>query len=85
MGVGPVGLDSSPKAGPLSSGASSSEGPSSLVGLKPVKSIKSSGLIGKEDCHGPTQSLVGCSGVALPLVWAGPSQLRESDAEGFPF
>ena len=50
-----------------------------------MKSIKSCGLTGREDCRDPTQSLVGGSGVALPLVWAGPSQLRESDAEGFPF
>ncbi|KAL6323372.1 hypothetical protein AAG906_038643 [Vitis piasezkii] len=77
LGVRPDGLDS-PKVGPTSSGPSSSEGPSSLKGLRSMESIKSGGLYGREDCHDP-------SGVALPLVWAGPSQLKESDAEGFPF
>ena len=76
LGVRPDGLDS-PKVGPFFSGSSSSEGPSSLEGLRPMESIKLGRLSGKEDCHDP-------SGVALPLVWAGPSQLKESDAEGFP-
>ncbi|RVW71503.1 putative mitochondrial protein [Vitis vinifera] len=43
------------------------------------------GQLGWDDCRGPPQSLVGCSGVALPLVWAGPSHLRDPDAESFPF
>ena len=71
LGVRPDGLDS-PKAGLNSSG------PSSLKGFRTKESIKSGGLYGREDCHDPTR-------VALPLVWAGPSQLKESDAEGFPF
>ena len=85
LGVGSDGLDSSPKARPHPSGPLSSERPSSLEGLKPVESIRTCGLTGREDCRDPTQSLVGRSEVALPLVWAGPSQLREPDAKGFPF
>ncbi|RVW97997.1 hypothetical protein CK203_029087 [Vitis vinifera] len=85
LGVGSNGLDSSPKAGPHPIRPSSSVGPSSLEGLRPVESIRMCGLTGREDCRDPAQSLVGCSGVAWPLVWAGPSHLREPDAEGFPF
>ena len=79
LGFGPVGLDPvlAPKVGP-----------SSLEGsrrLKALETIGAPGLAGMDDCRGPSQSLVGCSGVALPLVWAGPSHLRDPDAEGFPF
>ena len=79
LGSGPVRLDpvSAPKVGP-----------SSLEGsrrLKALETIGAPGLAGMDDCRGPSQSLVGCSGVALPLVWAGPSHLRDPDAEGFPF
>ena len=85
LGFGSGGLDSSPKARLHPVGPSSSVGPSSLEGSRSVESIRASGLVGREDCRGPSHSLVGCSGVALPLVWAGPSHLREPDAQGFPF
>ena len=85
LGVGSDGLDSSPKTGPHPIGPSSSVGPSSLEGLRPVESTRTCGLTGRKDYRDPAQSLVGYSGVALPLVWAGPSHLREPYAEGFPF
>ena len=50
-----------------------------------MESTRTCGLTGRKDYRDPAQSLVGYSGVALPLVWAGPSHLREPYAEGFPF
>ena len=84
LGSGPVGLDpvSAPKAGPCLFGPSSLEGSRRL---KALETIGAPGLAGMDDCRGPSQSLVGCSRVALPLVWAGPSHLRDPNAEGFPF
>ena len=70
LDVGPDGIVS-PKAGPNSSGPSSSEGPLHLRGFGNMEAVNSGGLYGGDDCHGP-------SGVALPLVWAGPRQLKES-------
>lgn len=63
-------------------------GPSSLEGSRRLKALETIGAHGParmDDCRGPPQSLVGCSGVALPLVWAGPSHLRDPDVESFPF
>ena len=77
LDVGPDGIVS-PKAGPNSSGPSYSEGPLYLRGSGNMEAVNSGGLYGGDDCHGP-------SGVALPLVWAGPRQLKEADAEGVPF
>ncbi|XP_034693028.1 uncharacterized protein LOC117919862 [Vitis riparia] len=84
LGVGPGGLDpvSSSKARLYPLGASSLEGSRRL---KAVETIGAPGPAGRDDCRGPPQSLVGCSGMALPLVWAGPNHLRDPDAEGFPF
>ena len=84
LGSGPVGLDlvSSPKAGPYPFG------PSSLEGSRRLKALETIGAPGParmDDCRGPPQYLVGCSGMALPLVWAGPSHLRNPDTESFPF
>ena len=68
----------SPKAGPTSSGPSPFEGPLYLKGFGTLEPVKSGRLYGGDDCHDP-------SGVALPLVWAGQSQMKEADAEGVPF
>ena len=84
LGYGPVGLDpvSSPKVRLYPFGSSSLEGSKRL---KVVETIGAPGPARKDDCRGLPQSLVGCSRVALPLVWAGPNHLRDPDAEGFPF
>ena len=84
LGSGPIGLDpvSSPKVG------SSPIGLSSLKGSRKLNTLETIGAPGPdrmEICRGPPQSLVGCSRVALPLVWAGPSPLRDPDAESFSF
>ncbi|RVX19807.1 hypothetical protein CK203_004986 [Vitis vinifera] len=47
-------------------------------GLWDFGAVKSGRLYGGDDCHDP-------SGVALPLVWAGQSQMKEADAEGVLF
>ena len=86
LGSGPVGLD--PVLSPSSKAGASSPGPSSLEGTRWVKALEAFGAPGParlDDCRGPSQSLVGSFGVALPLVWAGPSPLRGPDAEGSPF
>ena len=86
LGSGPVGLD--PVLSPSSKAGASSPGPSSLEGTKWVKALEAFGAPGPtrlDDCRGPSQSLVGSFGVALPLVWAGPSPLRGPDAESSPF
>ena len=84
LGVGPGGLDpvSSSKARLYPLEASSLEGSRRL---KAVETIGAPRPAGRDDCRGPSQSLVGCSGMALPLVWAGPNHLRDPDTEGFPF
>ena len=85
LGSGPVGLD--PVLSPAPKAGSSSTGPSSLEGSRRVKALEAFGAPGParmDDCRGPSQSLVGSFGVALPLVWAGPSPLRGPDAKSFP-
>ena len=84
LGSRPVRLDpvSSPKAAPYPFGPSSLEGSRRL---KALETIGAPGPAGRDNYRGPPQSLVGCSGVALPLVWAGPNHLRDPDAESFPF
>ena len=77
LDVGPDGFVSQ-KAGPTSSGTSSSGRPLDLKGFGFMEAVKSGGLYGGNECHGP-------SGVALPLVWDGLSQLKEADAEEVPF
>ena len=85
LGSGPVGLD--PVLSPAPKAGSSSTGPSSLEGSRRVKALEAFGAPGParmDNCRGPSQSLVGSFGVALPLVWAGPSPLRGPDAKSFP-
>ena len=86
LGSGPVGLD--PVLSPSSKAGASSPGPSSLEGTRWVKALEAFGAPGParlNDCRGPSQSLVGSFGVALPLVWVSPSPLRGPDAESSPF
>ena len=85
LGSGPVGLD--PVLSPAPKAGSSSTGPSSLEGSRRVKALEAFGAPGParmDNCRGPSQSLVGSFGVALPLVWAGPSPLRGPDVKSFP-